>query len=220
MTADTRQLILDTALRLFEERGYAGTTMRAIATEAGVSPSNAYYWFASKDQLVQEFYRRIQEAHRERSAAVLAGAGTLSERLLGVERAGLEVMAPYHGFGAAFVGTAIVPGAAVSPFSEESAGARELSMAIYREVVAGAVPAVPARLAQVLPDLLWLAHLSVILYWVIDTSPDQERAGRLVERSVAMLASAVRLSRLPGAAGLIGQVGAVLDVVVPERSTR
>jgi len=219
MTADTRQLILDTALRLFEERGYAGTTMRAIAAEAGVSPSNAYYWFASKDQLVQEFYRRIQVAHRDRSAGVLAGAGTLSERLMGVERAGLEVMAPYHGFGAAFVGTAIVPGATVSPFSEESAGARELSMEIYRDVVAGASPAVPARLAQVLPDLLWLAHLSVILYWVIDTSPDQERTHQLVDRSIPVLTSAVRVARLPGAARLVGQVGAVLDVVVPGRAS-
>jgi AcrR family transcriptional regulator len=217
MTADTRQLILDTAIRLFEERGYAGTTMRAIATEAGVAPSNAYYWFASKDQLVQEFYRRIQVAHADRSAEALAGGGSLSERLLAVERAGIEVMAPYHGFGAAFVGTAIVPGASVSPFSDESAGARELSMAIYRDVVEGASPAVPAKLAAVLPDLLWLAHLSVTLYWVIDTSPDQERTDQLVERSVAMLAGAIRLSRLPGAAGLIGQVASVLDVVVPER---
>src|SRR4051794_22680536 len=117
MPPDTRQLILETAIRLFEEKGYAGTTMRAVAAEAGVSPSNAYYWFASKDQLVQEFYRRIQVAHRERSAEVLAGGGTLTERLLAVERAGLEGMAPYHGFGSAFVGTAIVPGATVSPFS-------------------------------------------------------------------------------------------------------
>jgi AcrR family transcriptional regulator len=217
VSADTRQLILDTALRLFEEKGYAGTTMRAIATEAGVAPSNAYYWFASKDQLVQEFYRRIQVAHRDQSAGVLAGGGTLAERLLGVERAGMDVMGPYHGFGAAFVGTAIVPGATVSPFSEESAGARELSMEIYRDVVAGAQPAVPARLAPVLPDLLWLAHLSVTLYWVIDTSPAQERTRMLVDRSVAMLASAIRLSRLPGAASLISQVGSVLDVVVPER---
>lgn len=217
MPADTRQLILDTAIHLFEERGYAGTTMRAIATEAGVAPSNAYYWFASKDQLVQEFYRRIQVAHRERSADVLAGGGSLTERLLAVERAGLEVMEPYHGFGAAFVGTAIVPGATESPFSEESAGARELSLEIYRDVVAGASPAVPAKLAPVLPDLLWLAHLSVTLYWVIDTSRGQERTRQLVERSVTMLASAIRLARLPGASALIQQVGAVLDVVVPER---
>ena len=217
MPADTRQLILDTAIRLFEERGYAGTTMRAIATEAGVAPSNAYYWFASKDQLVQEFYRRIQVAHRERSATALAHGGSLTERLLAVERAGIEVMAPYHGFGSAFVGTAIVPGATVSPFSEESSGARELSMAIYRDVVEGASPSVPAKLAPVLPDLLWLAHLSVTLYWVIDTSPGQERTGQLVERSVAMLGSAIKLARLPGANALVQQVGSVLDVVVPER---
>jgi hypothetical protein len=127
------------------------------------------------------------------------------------------VMSPYHGFGAAFVGTAIVPGASVSPFSEESAGARELSMEIYREVVAGATPAVPAKLAPVLPDLLWLAHLSVTLYWVIDTSPDQERTRQLIDRSVAMLASAVKLARLPGANTLVQQVGSLLDVVVPER---
>ena len=64
--------------------------MRAIATEAGLSPSNAYYWFASKDQLVQEFYRRIQVAHRERSAEALAGGGTLAERLPAVEDAVLR----------------------------------------------------------------------------------------------------------------------------------
>ena len=90
-----------------------------------------------------------------------------------------------------------------------------MSMAIYRDVVAGASPAVPSRLATVLPDLLWLAHLSVTLYWVIDTSPGQERTRQLVERSVTMLGSAVRVARLPGAASLVKQVGAVLDVVVP-----
>ncbi len=174
MPADTRQLILDTAIRLFEERGYAGTTMRAIATEAGVAPSNAYYWFASKDQLVQEFYRRIQVAHRERSAAALARRGPLTERLLAVERAGIEVMAPYHGFGSAFVGTAIVPGPTVSPFSEESAGRpRAVDGDLSATSVEGSSPSVPAKLAPVLPDLLWLAHLSVTLYWVIDTSPGQ-----------------------------------------------
>jgi AcrR family transcriptional regulator len=217
MPPDTRQHILDTAIRLFEERGYAGTTMRAIATEAGLSPSNAYYWFSSKDQLVQEFYRRIQVGHRDRCADELARGGTLAQRLLAAERAGIEVMAPYHGFGAAFVGTAILPGASVSPFSEESSGARELSMSIYRDVVTGASPAVPAKLATVLPDLLWLAHLSVILHWVIDTSPGQQRTRQLVDRSVTMLVSAVRLARLPGASALVQQVASVLDVVVPER---
>jgi AcrR family transcriptional regulator len=217
-TPDTRTLIVDTALRLFEERGYAGTTMRAIATEAGLSPSNAYYWFASKDQLVQEFYLRIQVAHRERSAEALAAGGTLAERLRAVEDAFFEVIGPYHGFGTAFVGTAITPGATVSPFSEESSEARELSRGIFRDAVEGASPAVPTKLVPVLTDLLWLAHLSITLFWVIDTSPDQERTHQLVDRSIPVLTSAVRVARLPGAARLVGQVGAVLDVVVPGRA--
>jgi AcrR family transcriptional regulator len=219
MTPDTRTLILETALRLFEERGYAGTTMRAIATEAGLSPSNAYYWFASKDDLVQEFYRRIQVGHRGRSARALAAGGSLAERLRAVEDAFFEVIGPYHGFGTAFVGTAIAPGASVSPFSEESSEAREISLAIFRDVVEGATPAVPARIAAVLPDLLWLAHLSITLFWVIDPSPGQERTRQLVDRSIPMLTSAVRVARLPGASRLVGQVASVLDVVVPGRAS-
>src|SRR5579859_3770060 len=57
----TRALILDTALRLFRERGYGRTTMRAIADEAGVAVGNAYYYFGSKEHLVQEFYTRLQD---------------------------------------------------------------------------------------------------------------------------------------------------------------
>jgi AcrR family transcriptional regulator len=45
----TRALILETAMRLFQERGYDKTTMRAIASEAGVSVGNAYYYFESKE---------------------------------------------------------------------------------------------------------------------------------------------------------------------------
>ena len=45
----TRALILETAMRLFQERGYDKTTMRAIAAEAGVSVGNAYYYYAGKE---------------------------------------------------------------------------------------------------------------------------------------------------------------------------
>src|SRR5438445_2713544 len=69
----TRALILETALRLFRERGYDRTTMRAIAEEAGVSVGNAYYYFASKEHLVQGFYDRIAEEHRDRLPEALTG---------------------------------------------------------------------------------------------------------------------------------------------------
>src|ERR1700740_314025 len=62
----TRAQILETALALFRDHGYEGTTMRAIARAAGVAVGNAYYYFRSKEALIQEFYRRT---HREHLAA-------------------------------------------------------------------------------------------------------------------------------------------------------
>ena len=50
----TRQKLVEVALRLFREDGYQATTMRRIAAEAGVSLGNAYYYFASKDELVHD----------------------------------------------------------------------------------------------------------------------------------------------------------------------
>ena len=42
--------------------------VRQIATEAGLSPSNAYYYFSGKDELVQELYRQLQVEHRQAAA--------------------------------------------------------------------------------------------------------------------------------------------------------
>ncbi len=84
----TRQLILETALRLFRERGYAETTMRAIAKEAGVAVGNAYYYFDSKEHLIQGFYDRNQQAHRTAAEAVLSSERDFAARLRGVLHAG------------------------------------------------------------------------------------------------------------------------------------
>lgn|SRR5690348_1004225 len=47
----TRQEILGAARRLFAERGYAGTTVRAIAAEAGVNPALVHHFFRTKEQV-------------------------------------------------------------------------------------------------------------------------------------------------------------------------
>ena len=69
----TKAAIIDAALALFTERGFDATTMRAIAESAGVSLGNAYYYFRSKDELVQGFYDRTAVEHGERLPAVLDG---------------------------------------------------------------------------------------------------------------------------------------------------
>src|SRR4051794_1772857 len=49
---DTRREILDTALDLFAERGYHGTSVREIATAVGVRESALYHHFPSKEAVL------------------------------------------------------------------------------------------------------------------------------------------------------------------------
>lgn len=55
--AQTRQDILDAAHRLFLERGYAGTTLAAIATAAGVVVETVYRAYGSKAELFKAVVR-------------------------------------------------------------------------------------------------------------------------------------------------------------------
>lgn len=49
----TRRRVLDSALRLFAERGYAGTTVGAVAEDAGVSPETIYLSLGGKRGLLE-----------------------------------------------------------------------------------------------------------------------------------------------------------------------
>ncbi len=192
----TRTLIVETALRLFQENGYDKTTMRAIAKEAGVSVGNAYYYFSSKEQLVQGFYDRITQLHDEACAEILTSEKDFAKRLRAVLVAWLEVAAPYHEFGRQFFVNAADPDSPLSPFSTESSPARDAQIALFRRVLEGSTAKVDPELRPELPELLWLYEMGVVLFWVHDRSPDCRRTRMLVDRTVPLLDRVIGLSRL------------------------
>ena len=192
----TRARIVEAALHLFRENGYDRTTMRAIAKEAGVSVGNAYYYFSSKEQLVQGFYDRLAEKHAEHSADVLRTERDFAARLRGVMLGWIEVANPYHEFGKQFFVNAADPESPLSPFSPESSPAREAQIAIHREVVEGSTMKIDPELRADLPELIWLYHMGVVLYWVHDRSPGARRTRVLVERTVPLIDRVVGLTRL------------------------
>ncbi|MFB7113274.1 TetR family transcriptional regulator [Streptomyces sp. NPDC056190] len=191
----TRALILETAMRLFQERGYDKTTMRAIAKEAGVSVGNAYYYFEGKEHLIQGFYDRIAAEHREAVREVLARETDLEARLAGVLTAWLDIATPYHEFAVQFFKNAADPDSPLSPFSAESEHARAEAIETHKEVLHGARTKVPADLREVLPELMWLSQMGLVLYWIFDRTEGRERSYRLAERGARLTARGVSLAR-------------------------
>ena len=214
--AETRELLADTALRLFREDGFDATTMRRIATEAGVSLGNAYHHFAGKDELVQELYVRVLDEHRATAAPRLVDGAPVADNLRTVLHAGIDVMAPYHGFGQSFLRIAVQPTSSASPFSGESAPARDRALDLMRVTVDRSGTKVSRALDARLPHLLWLTHLAVTLHWVTDTTADQRRTRTLIDGLCPVVGRAIALSRLPVARGLTDQVLALLDSLTSE----
>jgi AcrR family transcriptional regulator len=63
--AATREDILAAAQRLFEQRGYAATTMDAIAGEAGVALKTVYVAFETKSGLLRALWNHLLRAGRD-----------------------------------------------------------------------------------------------------------------------------------------------------------
>ena len=213
--SSTRTRIVDTALRLFEERGFERTTMRAIAAEAGLSLGSAYYYFPSKEHLVQGFYDRMQAAHHRASADVLSATTDATGRLTAVADAWLDVAEPYHEFAGAFFRVASQPTSPLSPFSPESGPAREAATDLWRRAVAGSDLSVDPQLQERLPELLWTAHMGLVLFWVHDRSPGRRKSRELVRRAVPLLVRVLRLSRLRPVRGIVREVTDLLDTISP-----
>jgi AcrR family transcriptional regulator len=193
----TRAAIVEAALRLFREDGYDAATMRAIAREAGVSTGNAYYYFGSKEELIQEFYLRNHAEHAAACRDALESERDFAVRLRAAVTALIRVLGPYHSFAAAFYKNAAEPTSPLSPFSKESSPARDAAIALFREVTDGSSARIDPALRAELPELLWLYSLGIVLFWVHDTSPGCEKTYRLIEATVPLADRLIALSRLP-----------------------
>jgi len=182
---------------LFREQGFEGTTMRSVASAAGVSLGNAYYYFASKEELIQAFYARTHADHLRACEPILAAEKDFGARLLGVMQAKLDTIAPYHDFAGILFRSAADPHSPLNPFSEESRPVREEATSLFGRVFHESRAKASRQLAAELPELLWTYHMGVILYWIHDDSPGAERSYRLIEKTTPLVVKLVALSRLP-----------------------
>src|ERR671926_1887792 len=79
--SSTREAILAAARRLFAERGYVGTSMRAIATEAGVDAALIVHFFGSKAGLLGEAIEWPFDPEEEMGRIVARGRRRMGEEL-------------------------------------------------------------------------------------------------------------------------------------------
>jgi AcrR family transcriptional regulator len=192
---ETRLAILETALRLFRERGFAETTMRDVATDAGVSLGAAYYYFASKEAIVAGYYDHVQAAHEAACRTAFAAGQDLRQRLRTALHSKVDIMAGDRRLVRALFRYGADPQHPLTWFGPATRATREASVAVFAAAIGD--ERLPADLREAAPTLLWALHMGVLLYFLFDESPDHRRTRRLIDATVDVAVDLRRIVTSP-----------------------
>jgi AcrR family transcriptional regulator len=155
-STNTREKILDAAESLFIELGFAATSLRAIASKAGVNLAATNYHFGSKNGLLAAtIHRRVAPINKHRlellQALVETGHPTTRSILTAFLQPVTEAFAT--GLGPALIGRVFSePESLIRPIMEQEFGEAALS---FQHALAGTLPGVSGE------DLSWRFHFMV-----------------------------------------------------------
>ena len=206
----TRAHILRTAIDLFRLRGLEATTMREIASASGVALGAAYYYFASKEAIIQAYYDEVQAEHVRRLTASLAeGRPDLKRRLQIAFHAKLDILQGDRKLLAALFRFTAEPEHPLSPLGPSTRLVRQLSvealsMAIGEERL-------PEDIRRILPTALWVLQMGILLYFIYDKSEEQKRTRRLIDGAITLLVRVLALAKLAVLKPVRGSVLALLQ---------
>ena len=189
-----RDHLYATAIHLIATRGYEATTLRDIAVEAGVSVGLLYRYFPSKRAVVIALYDELSAAYVHQAAEM--PSGRWRERFQFALRCSVDVLRPHR-----LALRALTPVLVGDPdegiFSASTAFSRLRVQQVFEEAVAGASDAPKKPLANALGRLLYLVHLCVLLWWLLDRSPNQRATDALLTLTEQLLPSASLTLRFP-----------------------
>ncbi len=81
---DTRADILAAARKRFADRGFGGTSIRAVASDAGVDPALVHHYFGTKDDLFVASLQLPVDPRERLAPALVGGPDGAAERILRV----------------------------------------------------------------------------------------------------------------------------------------
>jgi AcrR family transcriptional regulator len=189
-----RQRLYETAIGLMAKRGYEATTLRDVAKDAGVSVGLLYRYFPSKRAIIIALYDELSADYARRAAGM--PRGRWRDRFVFALKTSLEVLEPHR-----VALRALIPVLVGDPeegvFAESAAFSRVRVQGTFEAAVSGATDAPPPALAAALGRLLYLVHLAVLLWWLLDKSAKQRATSALMVLTEQILPSISITLRLP-----------------------
>ena len=189
-----RDRLYATAIGLIAERGYEATTLRDIAKEADVSVGLLYRYFPSKQSVVLALYDELSTDYARQAENI--PVGKWRDRFMFALSSSLDVLKPHKPALRALT-PVLVGDPEEGIFAPGTAFSRLRVQQVFEEAVTRATDAPKQPLAGALGRLLYLVHLSVLLWWLLDKSANQRATTALVSLTRQLLPSAALALLVP-----------------------
>ena len=189
----TRRHIFDTALVLFRENTFDATTMQQIAERADVAKSAAYYYFPSKEAIIQAYYESIQTEQERICEPVLQTKRDLKARIAAVMHSKLDLAKNDRNLlGVVFRYTG-EPRHPLSCLGSGTAEIRRRSIAVFERAIE--TERMPKDLQQLLPIALWALQMGLLVMFIYDDSEDQRHTLRLADGALDLTLKLLALAK-------------------------
>lgn len=190
----TRLSLYNTAIELIAERGYEATTLRDVAKRAGVSVGLLYRYFPSKRAVVLSLYDELSAEYAARAAEM--DTGKWRDRFMFALTTSLQVLNSHRRTLGALV-PLLVGDPQEGLFAPATAFSRQRVQEVFNQAVLGATDTPRPEVRAALARLLYLTHLAIILWWLLDKSPQQRATTALVALIKRALPASALMLRLP-----------------------
>jgi AcrR family transcriptional regulator len=192
----TRNTILESALQLFREKGFEATTMRDVAAQACVALGAAYYYFPSKEAIIQSYYEVVQAEHNRRVAEALASRKMdLKQRMLLVMHSKLDIVQNDRKLLGVVFRYSGEPDHPLSCLGSATEQTRRESIEVFSLAIGE--ERLPKDLQQLLPIALWALQMGVLILFIYDDSPNQKRTRKLVDGALDLTGRFLSLAKNP-----------------------
>jgi AcrR family transcriptional regulator len=205
--AAARDRLYATALRLIADRGYEGTTLRDIATAAGVSAGLLYRYFPSKQAVILALYDELSSEFERQASAM--PPGRWRDRFVFALQVSLRVLEP-HRVALGALMSVLIGVRDENIFAPRTAFSRLRVQGVFERAVAHATDAPTSPLAEAVGRLLYLVHLAVLLWWLLDRTSQQRATRALVSLAHQMLPSIAVTLRLPAVRRFVISIDALV----------
>ena len=191
----TQRHIFDCALALFRERGFDATTMQDIAERAEVAKSAAYYYFPSKEAIIQAYYEVVQTEQERICAEVFTNSKDLKTRLATTMHSKFDLAANDRKLlGVVFRYTG-EPDHPLSCLGRGTTEIRRRATDVFRQAIA--LERMPKDLEQLLPLALWALQMGLLVLFLYDNSAKQKRTRNMADGALDLTLKLLSLAKLP-----------------------